>query len=172
MKYLVTAIALTMSIFTTNVMASNQTATIDGTVLSSTAIMQQVIRNNPQRDCTIVEVPVYGNSKGNASDAIAGAIIGGILGNQVGGGKGKDAATIFGAILGAKVGEENGGQKVIVGYKQVEQCSITYVRVTENVVVGYETSVELYGNMVHTFETNRQYRVGSIVPVRMTLSLD
>ena len=172
MKYIVTVIALMISMFSVSAMASASTATIDGTVVSSTAIMQQVIRNNPERSCSIVEVPVYGNTKGNASDAIAGAIIGGILGNQVGGGKGKDAATIFGAILGAKVGEENGGQKVIVGYKQVEQCSITYVRVTENVVVGFETSVELYGDMVHTFETNRQYRVGSIVPVKMTLSLN
>ena len=33
MKYIVTIIALTMSVFTTNVMASNATATIDGTVI-------------------------------------------------------------------------------------------------------------------------------------------
>ena len=172
MKYILTIIALTVTIFSTTIMASAQTATIQGVVVSSTAIMQEVIRNNPERSCTVVEVPVYGNTKGTAADAIAGALIGGILGNQVGKGKGKDAATIFGAIIGAKAGENNGGQKVIVGYKQVEQCSITYVRVTDNVVVGYETSVELYGDMVHTFETNRQYRVGSIVPVRMTLSLN
>ena len=172
MKNIVTTIALAVSMFSVSAMASASTATIDGTVISSTPIMQQVIRNNPERSCSIVEVPVYGNTKGTAGDAIAGALIGGILGNQVGGGKGKDAATIFGAILGAKVGEENGGKKVIVGYKQVEQCSITYVRVTENVVSGYETSVELYGELIHTFETNRQYRVGSIVPVRMTLSLN
>ena len=170
MKYLVTVLTLALSLVATSCTAS--TATIDGTVISSTPIMQEVIRNNPTQSCNIIEVPVYGNTKGTAADAIAGALIGGILGNQVGGGKGKDAATIFGAILGAKVGEENGGQKVIVGYKQVEQCSITYVRIQESVVVGYETSVELYGDMVHTFQTNRQYQVGSTVPVRMTLSLN
>jgi len=172
MKYFVTIIALTMGIFTTSVMASNATATIDGTVLSSTAIMQDVIKNQPQKSCTITEVPVYGNSQGTAADAIAGAIIGGVLGNQVGKGKGKDAATIFGAILGAKVGETNGGEKVIVGYKQVEQCSITYVRVKESVVIGYETTVELYMDMIHTFVTNRSFQVGQIVPVTMTLTLN
>ena len=172
MKYILTIIALTVTIFSTTIMASAQTATIQGVVVSSTAIMQEVIRNNPERSCTVGEVPVYGNTKGTAADAIAGALIGGILGNQVGKGKGKDAATIFGAIIGAKAGENNGGQKVIVGYKQVEQCSITYVRIQESVVVGYETSVELYGDMVHTFQTNRQYQVGSTVPVRMTLSLN
>ena len=161
-----------MGIFTTSVMASNATATIDGTVLSSTAIMQDVIKNQPQKSCTIREVPVYGNSQGTAADAIAGAIIGGVLGNQVGKGKGKDAATIFGAILGAKVGETNGGEKVIVGYKQVEQCSITYVRVKESVVIGYETTVELYMDMIHTFVTNRSFQVGQIVPVTMTLTLN
>ena len=173
MKYIVTIIALTMSIFTTNVMASNATATINGTVLSSTAIMQDVIKNQPQQSCTVTEVPVYGNAGGGtAADAIAGAIIGGVLGNQVGKGKGKDAATIFGAILGAKVGEDNGGKKVIVGYKQVEQCSITYVRVKESVVIGYETTVELYDDMIHTFVTNRTFQVGQIVPVTMTLTLN
>ena len=172
MKYFVTIIALTMGIFTTNVMASNATATINGTVLSSTAIMQDVIKNIPQERCYITEVPVYGNSQGTAADAIAGAIIGGILGSKVGKGDGKDAATIFGAIIGAKVGEDNGGKKVIVGYKQVEQCSITYVRVKESVVIGYETTVELYMDMIHTFVTNRSFQVGQIVPVTMTLTLN
>jgi len=171
MKYIVTIVALTLSIFTTNVMAGT-TATINGTVVSSTAIMEDVIRNMPQDTCRVVEVPVYGNTKGSAGDAIAGAIIGGVLGNQVGKGSGKDAATIFGAILGAKAGENNGGKRVIVGYKQVEQCDVRYVQVRESVVSGYETSVELYGELIHTFTTKRQYSTGSIVPVRMTLSLN
>jgi uncharacterized protein YcfJ len=171
MKYILTIVTLGLSLIATNVSAGTSVS-IDGTVLSSTAIVKEVIREVPEKTCNIVEVPVYGNTKGTAGDAIAGALIGGILGNQVGKGDGKDAATIFGAIIGAKAGENNGGQKVIVGYKQVEQCSITYVRIQESVVVGYETSVELYGDMVHTFQTNRQYQVGSTVPVRMTLSLN
>jgi uncharacterized protein YcfJ len=171
MKYIVTIVALTLSIFTTNVMAGT-TATINGTVVSSTAIMEDIVRNMPQDTCRVVEVPVYGNTKGSAGDAIAGAIIGGVLGNQVGKGSGKDAATIFGAILGAKAGENNGGKRVIVGYKQVEQCDRTYVKVRESVVVGYETQVQLYDDLVHSFQTTRQYRVGSTVPVRMTLSLN
>ena len=175
MKYFVTIIALTMSIFTTNVMASNATATINGTVLSSTAIMQDVIKNLPQESCSIIEVPVYGNSQGTAADAIAGAIIGGILGNQVGKGDGKDAATIFGAIIGAKAAEN--GKKTIIGYKQIEQCEITYIRRLVPMVVGYSTTVSIglgdgFDDFTPTFRTNREYTVGSIVPVRMSLSLD
>ena len=42
-------------------------------------------------------------SQGNAStgDVLAGAIIGGVIGNQFGKGKGNDAATVLGAIIGA-----------------------------------------------------------------------
>jgi uncharacterized protein YcfJ len=174
MKYIVTIIALTMSLFTTNVMASNATATINGTVISSTAIMQDQIKNVPQESCTIVDVPIYGGGQASAADAITGAIIGGVIGNQVGKGKGNDAATIFGAIIGAKAAEENAKKngKNIVGYKQVQQCEITYIRITESVVVGYETTVELYEDMIHTFVTHRSYQVGQIVPVTMTLTLN
>ena len=171
MKYILTIVTLGLSLMATNVSAGTSVS-IDGTVLSSNAIVKDVVREVPEKTCTIVEVPVYGNTKGTAGDAIAGAIIGGVLGNQVGKGSGKDAATIFGAILGAKAGENNGGKKVIVGYKQVEQCEVRYVQVRESVVSGYETSVELYGELIHTFTTKRQYNTGSIVPVRMTLSLN
>ena len=78
MKYIVTIIALTMSVFTTNVMASNATATIDGTVISSTAIMQDQVKNVPQESCTIVDVPIYGGGQATAADEITGAIIGGV----------------------------------------------------------------------------------------------
>lgn len=40
--------------------------------------------------------------------AVAGALIGGILGHQVGGGSGKDAATVAGAIAGGVVGNQLG----------------------------------------------------------------
>ena len=48
MKYIVTIVALTLSIFTTNVMAGT-TATINGTVVSSTAIMEDVIRKTSEK---------------------------------------------------------------------------------------------------------------------------
>jgi uncharacterized protein YcfJ len=176
MKYILTVLAISVSLFATNVSAGTSVS-IDGTVLSSTAIVQDVVREVPEKTCSIVEVPVYGKTQGTAADAIAGAIIGGVLGNQVGKGDGKDAATIFGAIIGAKVGEENGGKKQIVGYKQVEQCEIIYVRAVTQVVIGYETTVAIalgdgFDDFAPTFRTNRQYTVGTIVPVRMSLSLN
>ena len=177
MKYFVTIIALTMSILTTNVMASNATATINGTVLSSTAIMQDVIKNLPQESCSIIEVPVYGNSQGTAADAIAGAIIGGILGNQVGKGDGKDFATIFGAILGAKVAEEGTTKKVIIGYREVEVCEIQQTRGAVEVITGFNTTVRVYGenNEIlidsQSFVTRMKYALGESVRLTLTLTL-
>jgi uncharacterized protein YcfJ len=176
MKYILTITALVLGLVATNVSAGTS-VNIDGIVQSSTPITQDVLREVPEKSCYISEVPVYGNGKGTAADAIAGALIGGILGNQVGKGDGKDAATIFGAIIGAKVGEENGGKKTIIGYKQIEQCEITYTRRWVSVVTGYSTTVKIllgdgFDDFTPTFKTTREYTVGSTVPVRMSLSLN
>ena len=173
MKYFA-IITLTLSLFATNVSA-NTSVSIDGRVISSTSIIQDVIREVPEKACYIKTVPVYSNSPGTAGDAIAGAIIGGVIGNQIGKGDGNDAATIIGAIIGAKVGEN--GKKEIVGYNQIEECEITYVRRLVPQVVGYSTTVSIalgdgFDDFTPTFRTNRQYSIGSAVPVRMTLSLD
>jgi len=175
MKYFA-IITLTLSLFATNVSA-NTSVSIDGRVISSTSIIQDVIREVPEQSCSITDVPVYGTTAGTAADAIAGAIIGGVLGNQVGKGDGKDAATIFGAILGAKVGEEQGGKKQIIGYKQVEKCETRYVRRQVTTVVGYPTTVSIalgdgFDDFTPTCRTSRQYSVRTSVPVRMSLSLD
>jgi Predicted outer membrane lipoprotein len=47
--------------------------------------------------------------RGNAGAAVAGAIIGGILGHQIGGGSGRDAATAIGAVAGAAIASHNAG---------------------------------------------------------------
>lgn len=43
--------------------------------------------------------------------ALAGAVIGGILGHQIGGGSGRDIATVGGAVAGAAVGSRMGGDR-------------------------------------------------------------
>ncbi|MBC7917178.1 MAG: glycine zipper 2TM domain-containing protein [Rhodoferax sp.] len=60
----------------------------------------------------------------NVGGALAGALIGGILGHQVGGGTGKDIATAGGAIAGAYVGS-NVGRDGRTATQNVERCSTT-----------------------------------------------
>ena len=62
----------------------------------------------------------------NLGGAIAGALIGGVLGHQVGGGSGKDLATVGGAVAGGWVGSNVGrGDGSAAGTRDVQRCENT-----------------------------------------------
>ena len=105
-----------------------------------------VIEQNPYR----VEVCKDVQLKGQAStgDTIFGAIIGGAIGNQFGGGKGKDAATVLGAIVGADIANKNG--KKPGGTQRQCQVETRYE----------ETQREVYSHSTVTFVSDgQQYTV-------------
>lgn len=84
------------------------------------------------RVCSDVDVPIYQNEgKASTGEVLGGAIIGGVIGNQIGKGKGNDAATILGAIIGADIANKKKGEKVIVGYKRTTVCEDNPTWVTE-----------------------------------------
>ncbi|MGH8851460.1 MAG: beta/gamma crystallin-related protein [Casimicrobiaceae bacterium] len=63
----------------------------------------------PEQRCWVERQQVYDDRRGaNVPAAIAGAVIGGILGHQVGGGRGRDVATAGGAVAGAAIGANVG----------------------------------------------------------------
>jgi uncharacterized protein YcfJ len=65
----------------------------------------------PEQRCWVERQQVVEGGRGepNTGGAVLGAIIGGVLGHQVGGGRGKDVATAGGAIAGAVIGGNSGG---------------------------------------------------------------
>lgn len=74
-----------------------------------------------------IEREQVGQDRGSANvgGAVVGALLGGVLGHQVGGGRGKDVATAGGAIAGAVVGS-NVGRDNDRGYSQnVQRCAST-----------------------------------------------
>jgi uncharacterized protein YcfJ len=80
----------------------------------------------PQQRCWVEREQVVQERGNNIAPAsIAGALIGGVLGHQVGGGSGKDLATvggvIAGAAVGANVGRNNSGQQVT--NQDVQRCA-------------------------------------------------
>jgi uncharacterized protein YcfJ len=81
----------------------------------------------PEKRCWVERerVLVADRGRSNVPGAIAGAVIGGILGHQVGGGRGKDLATVGGAVAGAavgsNVGRDSGGQHE--SFRNVERCA-------------------------------------------------
>lgn len=80
----------------------------------------------PEQRCWIEHEQVaQGRNNANVPAAIAGAVIGGILGHQVGGGRGQDLATaggaVAGAAVGANIGRDGGGQQATT--RDVQRCA-------------------------------------------------
>ncbi len=80
----------------------------------------------PTQRCWVErEQIVQNNGAGNAPAVIVGALLGGVLGHQFGGGTGKDLATAGGAIAGATLGSNiasnNNGQTVVT--QNVQRCA-------------------------------------------------
>jgi uncharacterized protein YcfJ len=74
-------------------------------VLSSTAILEQV--GTPRSVCTNEQVTVPGEKSGTG--AIIGAIAGAAIGNQFGKGGGREVATVVGGVIGSQIGSKAEG---------------------------------------------------------------
>lgn len=97
----------------------------------------------------------------NVPGAIAGALIGGILGHQVGGGRGQDLATAGGAVAGAVVGSKvgNGGQQDTVT-QDVRRCETTPSQAKPD-----------YWDVTYVFQ-NQEHRVQMTTPPGRTVTVN
>lgn len=93
----------------------------------------------------------------SATPTIAGAIIGGAIGNQFGSGSGRDAATVAGALLGGSIGRDQGRyydryDRYPATYRGVERrCRIeTAYTGSRERVVGYDVTYRYNGRLYHT----------------------
>lgn len=78
----------------------------------------------PTQHCWVEREQVTNRGDANVGGAIAGALIGGVLGHQVGGGSGKDLATVGGAVAGGVIGS-NVGRNSQSGTQDVRRCENT-----------------------------------------------
>ena len=78
-----------------------------------------------EQRCWIEREQVSGSGRGDANvgGAVLGAIIGGVLGHQVGGGRGKDVATAGGAVAGGLIGANQGRGDSGSYDRDVQRCS-------------------------------------------------
>ena len=79
----------------------------------------------PEQRCWVERQQVAEPPQGgpNVPGAIFGAIIGGVLGHQVGGGRGQDVATAGGAVAGAAIGSNVGRSPGGVYTQDVQRCA-------------------------------------------------
>ncbi len=87
--------------------------------------VRAVVNNQNQQRCWVEREQVQqGGSSANVPGALLGAVIGGILGHQVGGGSGRDAATAVGVVAGAAVGgNTNRDRSGRVVTQDVQRCT-------------------------------------------------
>ena len=94
----------------------------DERIFEAEVTSAKAVYGDAQQHCWVEREQVAGRGEPNVGGAIAGAVIGGILGHQVGSGRGNDAATAIGALAGGAVGA-NVGRDGGPGYtRDVQHC--------------------------------------------------
>jgi len=117
----------------------------------------------PQQRCWVEREQISpNNTNANIPGALAGAVIGGILGHQIGGGSVRDAATalgvVGGAVLGANVGRDSSGQQVHT--QDVQRCDAPVGQVRPD-----------YWDVTYVFR-GREYHVQMVAPPGPTVTVN
>lgn len=120
-------------------------------VISSEPLYETVRINEPVERCWNERVHHRGRSGSDSyTPTIAGAIVGGVVGNQFGKGSGKDAMTVAGALLGASVGNDL-GKRPSRGYVTSERrCELVDNFREHDELVGYRVKYRYNGKIFHT----------------------
>ena len=165
MKKLLATVAMVCFASTASIASADEYATI----IKVQPNYQNISVPNHRTDCKIVEVPIYGGrAQTSTGDTIVGAVIGGAIGSQFGGGSGKDAMTVLGAIVGADVANKKGGQNQIIGYRQEQVCQNVTFYETQEQIKNYTITYEWNGMQGRTVTYNN-YRVGDRIPVSVSI---
>ena len=147
--------AATMSI--TVLAAADATVAAEGfydkaPVLEAEPIYETVRVTQPQRQCREVRVRHGGGLRTDSyTPVVAGAIVGGVIGNQFGRGRGKNAMTVAGAVLGATVGRDfrkrrPAGRRYVIE----ERCEWVDSIHEREELVGYDVVYEYQGKQFQT----------------------
>lgn len=139
-------------------------------VLSAEPIIRYVKVTTPVKECweeteyyTVNERP-----QGLGVQTLLGAIIGGVVGHQFGGGHGKDAATVAGTLIGASVAHNaahrNGGYATIERSRQVTRCETNYQSHEEERIDGYRV---IYAYSGQKYSTRTPYDPGKRLRIRV-----
>ncbi|HYD60875.1 MAG TPA: glycine zipper 2TM domain-containing protein [Noviherbaspirillum sp.] len=113
--------------------------------------------NLPRQECRVETVYV---ERQNAPEGV-GAIMGGIIGNQIGGGNGRVVATAVGAVIGDRI-ERNSGSSVTV--RDVNRCYM--VDNWQTRTTGYSVTYEYQGR---TFTAILPYAPGDRIKLRVAV---
>jgi len=167
MKTKTAVVALGLSVFLTSINAVAGKSFYDkAKVVSVNPIYETVQISHPEERCWKERVHHRGwGHRGSYTPVIAGAIVGGVVGNQFGGGHGRDALTVAGALLGASVGNDLAKQGRRRGHVRVERhCETVDIYKEEEVLAGYRVKYRYHGKV---FTTRTDTHPGKRIKVRV-----
>ncbi|MGD2116961.1 MAG: glycine zipper 2TM domain-containing protein [Chromatiales bacterium] len=137
-------------------------------VIKSEPIYETVTVNYPETRCWDERVYYRDDGRKSHTPTIAGAILGGVVGNQFGGGRGKDAMTVAGAILGGSIGNDIANDKVRTVHRSgmERRCETVDNYVEHEEIVGYNVKYRYHGK-VHWTRMDRE--PGEYIKVRVSV---
>ena len=144
-------------------------------VISAKPVYQTIIVSTPRRECWTERVHHGHEGQGHRRDSytapLAGAILGGVVGNQFGGGNGKTALTIGGALLGASIGNDHTNTRRSPrrgsGLHEERHCETIEHERTREELTGYRVKYRYKGE---TFRTRMDHHPGDTLRVRVKVS--
>jgi uncharacterized protein YcfJ len=136
--------------------------TRQGVVVDVDAVYSNSYEYKVQEQCFETQVPVYQRRQGSGGDVLAGAIIGGVIGNQFGGGSGKDALTVLGAIIGADAASKPRDE--VAGYVSEWRCEMVQVPQETRIFNHYQVTYRMNGKL-YRINTNRMFEVGQRITI-------
>lgn len=149
---------------------SENTAYAYADVLRVDPVYETVRFREPREECYDQPVEVVERGRSGHGGAVLGAIIGGALGNQVGGGDGRRAATIAGAVVGGAIGHDADKRNARPErrYSSTERrCQVVDVDREERRVAGYDVEYRFKGDV---YLSRLDYDPGNKLRVRVTVS--
>lgn len=162
------ALASAFTLISANVMADHDNRDYHGydrgdkaRVTHVEPIYRTVTVTHPERECWD-EPRRHHSDHQSYTSTIAGGLIGGVIGNQFGGGNGNTAMTIAGTLLGGSVGRDMGNHYRDVDYGYREQCQVVDRHYREQRIDGYEVSYRYHGRM---YTTVMDHHPGNFIPV-------
>jgi len=140
-------------------------------VISSQPIIDYVTVKTPVRECweEMQYYTVDRRARYGGGATLVGAIIGGVIGHQVGSGRGNDAATVAGSLIGAAIGND-ASRRRYAGYgeeriaKPVERCETRFQAHQEERIDGYRVTYRYHGQK---YSTVMPYDPGQKIRVRV-----